>query len=186
MEARRLELRDGRTAPLRAGLEAPPAQGARGEERRRRGQALVEFALTVTMLALMLVGVADFARAFYFDVAISSAANEGARVSASGGSDDTVRAAARASAPSGMICSSCVTVSPSQATRASTSGVGACSPSTCIWTTVTVTYTFAPFTPLAVAFVGHQVTLTRSVTERMRSPCALPPTGNPPNSNPCT
>src|SRR5581483_12286251 len=80
----------------------------------RRGQALVEFALTISVLAMLLVGVADFARAFYFDVAISSAANEGARVAAGGGSDDTVRAAARASAPSGMICSSCVTVSPSQ------------------------------------------------------------------------
>jgi Flp pilus assembly protein TadG len=163
-------------------------RGARasGGARRSRGQALVEFALTMTILAMLLVGVADFARGFYFDVVTSGAANEGARVSASGGSNDTVTAAAQASAPAGIICNSCVTVTPSQATRADPTAVGACSPTTCVWTTVTVTYTFAPFTPLMATLVGNNVTLTRSVTERMRAPCAMPPTGNPPNSVPCT
>ena len=138
------------------------------------------------VLGMLLVGVADCARAFYFDVVVSGAANEGARVSAGGGSDDTVRTAAQASAPSGLICNSCVTVLPPQSDRANPAKTGACSPSTCAWTTVTVTYSFAPFTPGAVALVGNQVTLTRSVTQRMRAPCALPPSGNPPNSNPCT
>jgi Flp pilus assembly protein TadG len=172
-------------------LARDPAAGSSGVSGRagigrQRGQALVEFALTVSVMAMLLVGVADFARAFYFDVVVSGAANEGARVSAGGGSDDTVSAAARASAPSGVICSSCVTVTPSQAARADPTATGACSPSTCVWTTVTVTYSFAPFTPLVAGLVGNQVTLTRSVTQRMRAPCALPPSGNPPNSNPCT
>ncbi len=152
----------------------------------RRGQALVEFALTISVLAMLLVGVADFARAFYYDVTISGAANEGARVSASGGSDDVVKAATRAAAPLGMICLTCVSVSPLPGTRALPTAAGACAPATCVWTTVTVTYNFAPWTPMAQWMVGSQVQLTRSATERMRSPCALPPTGNPPNANPCT
>ena len=93
------------------------SHGGRGRAA-RRGQALVEFALTISVLAMLLVGVADFARAFYYDVTVSGAANEGARVSASGGSDAVVTAATQAAAPSGMICNTCVTVSPSQATRA--------------------------------------------------------------------
>jgi Flp pilus assembly protein TadG len=160
--------------------------GGPARTERRRGQALVEFALPFSVMAILLVGVADFARAFYFDVVVSGAANEGARVSAGGGSDDTVKTAARASAPAGVICSSCVTVSPSQAARADPTATGACSPSTCAWTTVTVTYSFTPFTPLVAGLVGNQVTLTRSVTQRMRAPCAFPPSGSPPNSDPCT
>src|SRR4051812_37755585 len=97
----------GRPIAKRTGAVIGRVSGSAGTDR-PHGQALVEFALTMMVLGMLLVGVADFARAFYFDVVVSGAANEGARVSAGGGSNDTVRTAAQASAPSGLICNSCV------------------------------------------------------------------------------
>jgi Flp pilus assembly protein TadG len=44
-----------------------------------RGQAMVEFALALPLLMLLLLGLADFARAVYYYNVLSSAAREGAR-----------------------------------------------------------------------------------------------------------
>ena len=44
-----------------------------------QGQSLAEVALIVPLLLLLLVGVADFGRAFYSYIAITNAAREGAR-----------------------------------------------------------------------------------------------------------
>lgn len=52
-------------------------------ERRRlfaRAQALTEFALTLPVLILVLFGVSDIGRAYYYDVVASSAARDGARM----------------------------------------------------------------------------------------------------------
>jgi Flp pilus assembly protein TadG len=46
---------------------------------RRKGQALVEFALALPLLVLILVGVLDLGRAFYALIAVHNAAREGAR-----------------------------------------------------------------------------------------------------------
>ena len=48
----------------------------------RRGQATVEFALSSVVLVLLLLGLLDFGRAFYFAVRLQDAAREGARVGA--------------------------------------------------------------------------------------------------------
>src|SRR5437588_949785 len=47
---------------------------------RRRGQATVEFALSSVVLVLLLLGLLDFARAFYFSVRLQDAARAGGRV----------------------------------------------------------------------------------------------------------
>ena len=47
---------------------------------RHAAQAMVEFALTSSFMALLMVGVVDFARVFYFDVVTSGAAMEAARI----------------------------------------------------------------------------------------------------------
>jgi len=44
-----------------------------------RGANLVEFALVLFILALLMMGVVDFGRAFYSYIAITNAAREGAR-----------------------------------------------------------------------------------------------------------
>jgi Flp pilus assembly protein TadG len=43
-----------------------------------RGQGLVEFALAVPVLLLLLLGIADLGRAFYYSSAIAAAAHNGA------------------------------------------------------------------------------------------------------------
>lgn len=46
----------------------------------RRGQSLVEMAMVLPVLTLLTFGLVDFGRAYYFQVSITNAAREGARV----------------------------------------------------------------------------------------------------------
>ena len=123
----------------------------------------MEFALVVGMLAVSLVGVVDFARVFYFDVVVSGAAAEGARAAARGSPDADATAAARNSAPASIAAGLNVTVSPAPAAR--TAGTVP------VWTTVTVTYTVPPLTILMNSLFGGGYTVSRSVSQWMRSPC---------------
>jgi Flp pilus assembly protein TadG len=50
----------------------------------RPGQAVVELAITVPLLALMLFGLVDFGRAYFQYIAVVNAAREGARAAAYG------------------------------------------------------------------------------------------------------
>jgi hypothetical protein len=50
--------------------------------RSERGQSLVEFALAMPFLLLLLLGIADLGRAFYYTVTISGAAREAAAFAA--------------------------------------------------------------------------------------------------------
>jgi Flp pilus assembly protein TadG len=47
--------------------------------RKQRGQSLVEFAISSTVLLLLAMGLIDLSRAFYFSVNLQGAAREGAR-----------------------------------------------------------------------------------------------------------
>ena len=55
--------------------EGRPAQ----RRRKLRGQSLVEFAISSTVLLLLAMGLIDLSRAFYYSVALQGAAREGAR-----------------------------------------------------------------------------------------------------------
>jgi Flp pilus assembly protein TadG len=132
---------------------------------RRRAQALVEFAVVLSMLAILLVGAVDFARVFYFDVLVSAAALEGALAAAAGAPDDQVLVAARETAPTAVASVLTVAISPPAAQR--TTGLAP------VWTTVAASYTFAPVTPLARSLIRESITLTRSVSQQMRTPCVL-------------
>ena len=65
---------------------------------RRRGQALVEFALVLPLLLLLLVGLVEFGRAWNLHQVVTDASREGARHAvlqsgvATGVRDDSVRA----------------------------------------------------------------------------------------------
>ena len=140
-------------------LRAPRTRDVGGQP----AQALLEFAFTVTALSLLLAGVVDFARVFYYDVVVSAAANAGVNAAAAGAPDADVVTAAQNSAPSGLVCSSCVTVSPAASSR--TAGL------TPVWTTVRVQYTFVPITPMISTLIGSQSTFERYASQRMRSSC---------------
>lgn len=57
-----------------------PTGGRRDFDRRRqRGQSLVEFAISSTVLLLLVMGLLDLSRAFYYAVSLQGAAREGAR-----------------------------------------------------------------------------------------------------------
>src|SRR6266849_9468029 len=60
-------------------LTKVPEGKRRAERRRQRGQSLVEFAISSTVLLLLAMGLIDLSRAFYFSVALQGAAREGAR-----------------------------------------------------------------------------------------------------------
>src|SRR5450759_5287149 len=53
--------------------------GRAGSRRGQRGQSLVEFAISSLVLILLLMGLLDLSRAFYYSVNIQGAAREGAR-----------------------------------------------------------------------------------------------------------
>src|SRR5262245_37755785 len=88
---------------------------------RQRGQSMVEFAVITSLVVVpLMVGTVDFGRVFYFDVVVSAAANEAARAASLGFPDDTVRSAARNSAPSWLASAlpdANITITPSQASR---------------------------------------------------------------------
>ncbi len=50
-----------------------------GRRRRQRGQSLVEFAISSIVLLLLMMGLLDLSRAFYFAINLQGAAREGAR-----------------------------------------------------------------------------------------------------------
>jgi Flp pilus assembly protein TadG len=142
---------------------------AGGSLARRRGQALVEFALLVTILVFLVVGVVDFSRIFYYDVVLSSAANEGARAVASGASNTTAETITRNSAgvlgPS-LGFSAATDIQPNEAGRGSDDNI-----TNAVWTSVQVRYTFQPITPLVGQWLGSNVTIQRKVSQQLRTPC---------------
>src|SRR6266513_5109528 len=55
-----------------------PTRQSRGRGR-QKGQSLVEFAISSLVLILLLMGLLDLSRAFYYSVNLQGAAREGAR-----------------------------------------------------------------------------------------------------------
>ncbi|MDQ0350782.1 Flp pilus assembly protein TadG [Alkalibacillus filiformis] len=56
----------------------------------QKGQGLVEFALTFTLLAILLFGIMDFGRVLYMNLALEHASREGARIASLGADDITI------------------------------------------------------------------------------------------------
>jgi Flp pilus assembly protein TadG len=66
------------------------------------GQSLVEIALALPLLLLVLLGLADLGRAFYYTTAIASAAREGAAYVAAASAPDQATLTAKACAATGF------------------------------------------------------------------------------------
>jgi Flp pilus assembly protein TadG len=74
--------------------------GRRSRLRDERGASAVEFALVVPLLLLLVLGIAEFGRAFQVQGTISAAAREGVRTMALQNDETAARAAVRAAAGS--------------------------------------------------------------------------------------
>ncbi|MPV37015.1 TadE family protein [Georgenia subflava] len=119
-----------------------------------RGAAAVEFALVVPLLILLVLGIAEFGRAYHLQTTLSGAAREGVRVMALQDDAAAARATARAAAPGLDLTDTQIEVSPSSCAVSATSPVAQA--------TVTVTY---PMDFITGAF-GADLTLTGKGTMR--------------------
>jgi Flp pilus assembly protein TadG len=134
--------RSSRTAAL-----GPHQAKAAKRRRRDRGAAAVEFALVMPLLLILVLGIAEFGRAYNIQTTLSAAAREGARVMALESSPSEARSAAiAAAAPAVTLNAGQISVSPSTCTATGTPANA----------TVVVTY---PMT-FITNFFGASVTLT--------------------------
>src|SRR5918997_768708 len=76
-----------------------------------RGAAVVEFALVAPLLLMMVLGIAEFGRAYHVQTTLSQAAREGVRVMALQNDPAAAVAATRAAAPDLTLTN--ITVTPS-------------------------------------------------------------------------
>lgn len=116
---------------------------------RDRGAAAVEFAFVVPLLLLLVIGIAEFGRAYHVQTSISGAAREGVRIMALQNSPSAARDAARTFAPQLNLTDDQIAVSPTACTTGGTA-------------TVDVSYPFTFLTGL----VGANITLTGRGTMR--------------------
>jgi Flp pilus assembly protein TadG len=129
----------------------------KGRNRARRGQGVVELALTLPIVLLLLSGMIDFGRLFYSWLVVTHCAHTGARYAAVGyGEYDVVT---RATATAGSIP---VTVTVTGAQGAGGSPV-----------TVNVTNSFRLLTPLATLFSAEAFPVTATATMRIEGVVVL-------------
>jgi Flp pilus assembly protein TadG len=114
--------------------------------RNERGAAVVEFALVAPLLLTMVLGIAEFGRAYHVQSAISQAAREGVREMALKNDPAGAIAATKAAAPTLTLTN--ITVSPASCVASGTTPAATA--------TVTVTY---PLSFTSKLF-GSGVTLT--------------------------
>ncbi len=123
-------------------------------KQRDRGAAAVEFALLVPLLLLLVVGIAEFGRAYHLQTTISGAAREGVRVMALHNDTASAKATVKAYAPELQLTSKQITVTPSTCVSSAATPTATA--------TVTVTYPMHFVTGL----LGADLTLTGKGTMR--------------------
>ncbi|MDV2580754.1 TadE/TadG family type IV pilus assembly protein [Alkalibacillus haloalkaliphilus] len=78
----------------------------------QKGQGLVEFALTFTLLAILLFGIMDFGRVLYMNLALEHASREGARIASLGADNETIISTTVDAAVGVAISSDHITLNP--------------------------------------------------------------------------
>ncbi|HEY6959096.1 MAG TPA: TadE/TadG family type IV pilus assembly protein [Candidatus Limnocylindria bacterium] len=111
------------------------------------GQSLVEFALALPLLLVILLGVADLGRAFYYSSAIANAARVGAAYAAADASATASSIATRVCNETGFVPYSATAACPGLATTATFGGGNDA--------VVTVTYDFDFWSAYLVNRVFH-------------------------------
>ena len=124
---------------------------ATGAHSRKPGQAMVEASMVFLSIAVILSGMFDLGRAFYYNIAVANAVREGARLAIDTTRTNTeISTVVTDSAPNITLTN--ITVSPS--TRSvSNSGQTV---------TVSATYNFAVLTPVISSILGTPFPITRS------------------------
>jgi Flp pilus assembly protein TadG len=113
--------------------------------RSNNGQALLEFALVLPFLVLVILGIFDLGFAIYANNTIADAAREGARTGIILSKNDSdIRTRVKSASPVLNLTDSQITITPS-GSRSTYFGTPI---------TVTVVYTYVPFTPV----IGQIVT----------------------------
>ena len=150
-----------------------------GRRPRARGQALAEFALVIPLILLLFMAFFDFARAIYAYTAVSNAAREGGRTSIVNqyAADIESRASVQATAlgipascPGAGLPGVCVSYAPPDATVT-------CPAIACL-ASVTVTYRFAPLTPI-ISTIWPSITLASTTKVPVESVCTTGPNSCP-------
>lgn len=116
-------------------------------QRRERGAAVVEFALVVPILLLLVMGIAEFGRAYYIQTTLSQAAREGVREMALKNNATDARSTTKSSASPLVLTDGQISVFPSTCVTSGTTPAE--------MATVTITYPVAFLTTL----FGNGVTL---------------------------
>ena len=118
---------------------------------KHRGQALVEASVVFLSAAVLLAGMFDFGRAFYYNIAVANAVREGARVAVDATRTNAdISQAVTTAAPSITLTN--ITVAPTS--RSITNSGQA--------VTVTASYNFTPLTPVVSRVLGKPFPITKS------------------------
>ena len=163
--------------------------------RGRAGQSLVEMAMVLPILAILTFGLVDFGRGYYFQVSVTNAAREGARVAILNiytgpqtpncssantcpvQTDLNITNAVTKELMYSAITPTSVTICPPHDSTGSTAGCPNTSNRVDKWTsglaanlnyyvTVTVKYDFQLYTPLMQQLVGNPIHMSVSVQMR--------------------
>lgn len=118
-----------------------------------RGQAMVEFALVVSVFILVLVGLFDIGRAVFAYHTVNNAAREAGRLAIVDQYTDHIRAEAAAAAAGVGIDEDDVTVAFEEADGSACTAVGTPAVQSCV-AVVTVPYEFRAATPIIGNLVG--------------------------------
>ncbi|HET7560732.1 MAG TPA: TadE/TadG family type IV pilus assembly protein [Limnochordia bacterium] len=119
------------------------------------GQALVELALSLTVLLFIIMGIIAFGRIGYTYLAVQNAAREGARVAMLGKDDQEIIAAVQQAAPTLPAADLQITITPAQSARSRGNPVE-----------VTVVYDLTLFEPLVSSLLQNPFPVTGDVVMR--------------------
>lgn len=122
----------------------------------KKGQALVETALTLPLLLLILMGIVEFGRIFNAYLIVTNASREGARYAAINSTDTTVNSAITNLTQTLDQSQITVTINPTQAGRTSGNPV-----------TVTVNYNLQIITPFINVIIPSPYKVSASTTMRV-------------------
>lgn len=122
----------------------------------RKGQALVETALTLPILLLVVMGIIEFGRIFNAELIVSNAAREGARYAALHSTDAQIQTTVQNLTPTLNQNNISVIITPQQASR--TSGTAA---------TVEVDYNLQIIAPFVNIIIGNPFKISSQTTMRV-------------------
>lgn len=122
----------------------------------KKGQAVVEIALALPILAFLLCGITDFGRILYAANTINMVSQEAARYASFNKTNAEVKALAKSNCSLSNLSEDNISITPGEAPRASGTNVK-----------VYITYNVNYITPLMQSIIGESFTVSASSTIRV-------------------